>query len=95
MSEPVFVSALANSAVGSVAMMLVMTTAPFAAIDRDDGLNAGASIIQCQLVGMFAPSFVVVRHPRLVRLVRSKPTASGRATRRASSDPACNLLEMA
>lgn len=61
MSQPVFVASLANGAVGSVAMMLIMTAAPFAAIDCHHGLDASASIIQWHLVGMFAPSFVAGR----------------------------------
>lgn len=53
---PVFVAALANSVVGSVSMMFIMTAAPLAAVGCNHSISEGANIMQWHLFGMFAPS---------------------------------------
>jgi predicted MFS family arabinose efflux permease len=55
--QPVFRAALANNVVGSMAMMLIMTAAPLAAVGHHHSIDDGAAIIQWHLVGMYAPSF--------------------------------------
>jgi MFS family permease len=57
--QPVFVASLANTVVGSVMMMFIMTAVPLAAVAAHHSIDDGANIIQWHLVGMYAPSFVV------------------------------------
>lgn len=54
--QPIYIAALANNVVGSVAMMFVMTAAPLAAVACRHTVNDGAGIMQWHLVGMYAPS---------------------------------------
>lgn len=56
--QPIFVAALANTVVGAVSMMFVMTAAPLAAVACGYGIGDGANIIQWHLVGMYAPSLI-------------------------------------
>ena len=55
---PIFIASAANSMVGSVVMLFVMTAAPLAAVACGHRIDDGANIIQWHLIGMFAPSFV-------------------------------------
>jgi len=54
--QPIFIAALANTVVGAVSMMFVMTAAPLAAVACGHSIVDGANIIQWHLVGMYAPS---------------------------------------
>lgn len=56
--QPIFIASAANTIVGAVAMMLVMTAAPLAAVAAHHSVDDGASIIQWHLIGMYAPSFL-------------------------------------
>jgi MFS family permease len=56
--QPIFIASAANTIVGAVVMMFVMTAAPLAAVAAHHTVNDGASIIQWHLVGMYAPSFL-------------------------------------
>lgn len=56
--QPIFVAGVANTIVGSVVMMLVMTAAPLAAVGCGFTIDDGADIIQWHLVGMFVPSLL-------------------------------------
>lgn len=60
-SQPISLAALANTVIGGVVMMFVMTATPLAAIDSRHTINDGAHIIQWHLVGMYAPSFFAGR----------------------------------
>ena len=60
-SRPISLAALANSVIGGVVMMFVMTAAPLAAVAHRHSIDDGANIIQWHLIGMFAPSFVAGR----------------------------------
>src|SRR3546814_6916041 len=55
--QPIFVAALANNVVGSVAMMFVMTAAPLAAVACRHSIDDGANIMQWLLIGMYGPAF--------------------------------------
>lgn len=59
--QPVCLAAIANTAIGSAAMMLVMTGAPLAAVECGHSIDDGANIIQWHLVGMYAPSLFAGR----------------------------------
>jgi MFS family permease len=54
--QPIFIASLANTVVGAVSMMFVMTAAPLAAVACGHSIVDGANIIQWHLVGMYAPS---------------------------------------
>lgn len=72
LTQPIFLAALANSVAGSVAMMLVMTAAPLAAVAAHHSIDDGAGIIQWHLVGMYAPSLAggwIVRRFGLGRML--------------------------
>jgi MFS family permease len=56
--QPIFVAGVANTIVGSVVMMLVMTAAPLAAVGCGYTIDDGADIIQWHLVGMYVPSLL-------------------------------------
>jgi MFS family permease len=56
--QPIFVAGVANTIVGSVVMMLVMTAAPLAAVGCGYTIDDVADIIQWHLVGMFLPSLL-------------------------------------
>ncbi len=60
-TQPIFVAALANNAIGYMVMMFVMTATPIAAVGCGHTIGDGARIIQWHLVGMFAPSFFAAR----------------------------------
>ena len=60
-TQPIFVAALANNAIGYMVMMFVMTATPIAAVACGHTIGDGARIIQWHLVGMFAPSFFAAR----------------------------------
>ncbi|WP_206952967.1 MFS transporter [Trinickia acidisoli] len=60
-TQPIFVAALANNALGYMVMMFVMTATPIAAVECGHTIGDGARIIQWHLVGMFAPSFFAAR----------------------------------
>lgn len=54
--QPIFIAALANSVVGSVSMMVVMTAAPLAVVACNHSIDDSAGIMQWHLVGMYAPA---------------------------------------
>lgn len=56
--QPVFVAALANSALGYATMTFVMTATPLAAVACGHTSNDAINIIGIHLLGMFGPSFV-------------------------------------
>jgi MFS family permease len=56
--QPIFVAGVANTIIGSVVMMLVMTAAPLAAVGCGYTIDDGADIIQWHLVGMYVPSLL-------------------------------------
>ncbi len=60
-TQPIFMAALANNAIGYMVMMFVMTATPIAAVACGHTIGDGARIIQWHLVGMFAPSFFAAR----------------------------------
>ena len=60
-TQPIFIAALANNAIGYMVMMFVMTATPIAAVACGHTIGDGARIIQWHLVGMFAPSFFAAR----------------------------------
>ena len=55
--QPVFLTALAGSAVGYAVMIMVMTATPLAMQICGQPLGASATVIQWHVLGMFAPSF--------------------------------------
>lgn len=57
MRQPVFLTALAASAVGFGAMLMVMTATPLAMRQCGQAFGAAATVIQWHVLGMFAPSF--------------------------------------
>jgi len=57
MRQPVFVTALAGSAIGSAVMLLVMTATPLAMQICGQSIGAATTVIQWHVLGMFAPSF--------------------------------------
>ena len=57
MCQPVFLTALAGSAIGSAVMLLVMTATPLAMQICGLPLSSAATVIQWHVLGMFAPSF--------------------------------------
>jgi MFS family permease len=57
MKQPIFLTALAGSAIGSAVMLLVMTATPLAMQICGQPIGAAASVIQWHVLGMFAPSF--------------------------------------
>ncbi len=59
--QPICLAALANTVIGGVVMMFVMTAAPLAAVSSHHSIDDGASIIQWHLVGMYALSFFAGR----------------------------------
>ncbi len=57
MRQPIFLTALAGSAIGSAVMLLVMTATPLAMQTCGLPLSSAATVIQWHVLGMFAPSF--------------------------------------
>ncbi len=57
MQQPIFLTALAGSAIGSAVMLLVMTATPLAMQNCGLPLSSAATVIQWHVLGMFAPSF--------------------------------------
>ena len=57
MRQPLFLTALAGSAIGTAVMMLVMTATPLAMQICGLPLSSAATVIQWHVLGMFAPSF--------------------------------------
>jgi MFS family permease len=57
MKQPIFLTALAGSAIGSAVMLLVMTATPLAMQICGQPIAAAATVIQWHVLGMFAPSF--------------------------------------
>lgn len=57
MRQPVFLTALAGSAIGYAMMGMVMTATPLAMQMCGQSLDAAASVIQWHVLGMFVPSF--------------------------------------
>ena len=57
MKQPIFLTALAGSAIGSAVMLLVMTATPLAMQICGQPIGAAATVIQWHVLGMFAPSF--------------------------------------
>jgi MFS family permease len=55
--QPIFLTALAGSAIGSAVMLLVMTATPLAMQICGQPIGAAATVIQWHVLGMFAPSF--------------------------------------
>ncbi|MBU6489671.1 MAG: MFS transporter [Burkholderiales bacterium] len=60
-TQPIFIAAIANNAIGYMVMMFVMTATPIAAVACGHTIGDGARIIQWHLVGMYAPSFFAAR----------------------------------
>ena len=60
-TQPIFLAALANNAIGYMVMMFVMTAAPIAAVACGHTIGEGAGIIEWHLVGMYAPSLFAAR----------------------------------
>jgi len=57
MRQPVFITALIGSSVGSAMMIMVMTATPLAMQMGGHSPGASATVIQWHLLGMFLPSF--------------------------------------
>lgn len=57
MRQPIFITALAGSAVGHSVMMMVMTATPLAMKACGYTQSASASVVQWHVLGMFLPSF--------------------------------------
>lgn len=57
MRQPIFITALAGSAVGHSVMMMVMTATPLAMKACGYMQGASASVVQWHVLGMFLPSF--------------------------------------
>ena len=57
MKQPIFLTALAGSTIGSAVMLLVMTATPLAMQICGQPIGAAATVIQWHVLGMFAPSF--------------------------------------
>ena len=57
MRQPVFLTALAGSAVGYAMMIMVMTATPLAMQICGQPLGAATTVIEWHVLGMFAPSF--------------------------------------
>jgi MFS family permease len=57
MKQPIFLTALAGSTIGSAVMLLVMTATPLAMQICGQPIAAAATVIQWHVLGMFAPSF--------------------------------------
>lgn len=55
--QPVFITALLASSVGSAMMVMVMTATPIAMKLCGNSLSTSASVIQWHVLGMFVPSF--------------------------------------
>lgn len=55
--QPVFLTALTGSAVGSAVMVMVMTATPLAMEMHSHTLDDSATVIQWHVLGMFIPSF--------------------------------------
>ena len=55
--QPIFLTALAGSAIGSAVMLLVMTATPLAMQLCGLPIDSAATVIQWHVLGMFAPSF--------------------------------------
>ena len=60
-TQPIFMAALANNALGYMVMMFVMTATPIAAVACGHTIGDGARIIEWHLVGMYAPSLFAAR----------------------------------
>lgn len=56
--QPVFLTALAGSAIGFSVMSLVMTATPLAMQHHGHPIESATTVIQWHVLGMFAPSFV-------------------------------------
>lgn len=54
--RPIFLVGVGGTALGYFTMMLLMTAAPIAAVNRHHTIEQGAFIVQWHMVGMFAPS---------------------------------------
>jgi MFS family permease len=57
LKQPIFLTALAGSTIGSAVMLLVMTATPLAMQICGQPIGAAATVIQWHVLGMFAPSF--------------------------------------
>lgn len=57
MKQPIFLTALAGSAIGFSVMLLVMTATPLAMQLCGQPISSAATVIQWHVLGMFAPSF--------------------------------------
>lgn len=57
MRQPVFLTALTGSSVGSAVMIMVMTATPLAMQMCGQSVGASATVIQWHVLGMFVPSF--------------------------------------
>ncbi len=57
MRQPVFIAALASSAIGYAVMIMVMTATPLAMKIYGHSLGDSATVIQWHVLGMFLPSF--------------------------------------
>ena len=57
MRQPIFLTALAGSAIGTAVMLLVMTATPLAMQTCGLPIGDAATVIQWHVLGMFAPSF--------------------------------------
>jgi predicted MFS family arabinose efflux permease len=71
-SQPVYLAALAASAVGFAVMIMVMTATPLAMRHHGHATGAAATVIQWHVLGMFLPSFFtghLIRHFGVHRVI--------------------------
>lgn len=58
LTRPVFVTAVAGSALAYMTMSMLMTASPLAVLAHGHTITQGAAVVQWHLLGMFAPSLV-------------------------------------
>jgi MFS family permease len=73
-TQRVFLTGVAGTAVGYFVMMLLMTAAPISAVGHHHTVQQGAMVVQWHLVGMFAPSLF---SGRIVQRYGAAPTLLG------------------
>lgn len=78
--QPVFLTALIGSAVGSAVMVMVMTATPLAMEMHNHSLDDSAIVIQWHVLGMFIPSFftgTLIRRLGVLRVMAGGVIALG------------------
>lgn len=70
--QPVFLTALAMSAVGFALMVMVMTATPLAMQHHGHATGSAATVIQWHVLGMFVPSFFTGNLIRRFGVLRSQ-----------------------